>query len=121
LPSAIVGIVCIIGSWLDIFIEVPKTNPQNPDKSGARFHDMENTMRTANAVAIAGGAVTVALIDFLIESKFLAPDNARAILTEAKTRLQPFMTTTTASGGIVMNTDATEAARIIGELYGTIS
>jgi hypothetical protein len=121
LPSAIVGIVCIIGSWLDIFIEVPKTNPQNPDKSGARFHDMENTMRTANAVAIAGGAVSVALIDFLIESKFLAPDNARAILTEAKTRLQPFMTTTTASGGIVMNTDATEAARIIGELYGTIA
>ncbi len=64
-------------------------------------------MYNANAVAIAGGAIAIALIDRLIAKKLLTADEARVILTNAQTRLQPFLDVP----------DAVEGARIIGGVF----
>jgi hypothetical protein len=78
-------------------------------------------MRNAIAVAIAGGAVSVALIEFLTKTGVLTRDDAREILTDAKTRLGPFMTITTPTGVDINNGNAIEASRIIGDLYNAVA
>jgi hypothetical protein len=82
--------------------------------------DGENAMRRALAVAIAGGAVSVALVDFLTKSDILTPDNAREILAAAQTRLEHVLMVTTPTGVDVKNPDAVEAIRIIGELHSAV-
>lgn len=62
--------------------------------------------KTELSVAIAGGAIAVALIDNLVRQNLLTPETG-AILTDAQARLQPFLT----------SPDAVEAARIISGLF----
>jgi len=69
-------------------------------------------MRTANAVAIAGGTVAAALLDVLIEKGILTEGDAMAVCLTAQTELVPY----TGNGG-----DAVEAARIIGEVYSRLA
>jgi hypothetical protein len=82
-------------------------------------------MRNASAVAIAGGAVSAALIDWMIKSNFITPDAARTILTNALTRLRPFERMLRTGAGpaanVIPTPDVIEAERIIGELFGGIS
>jgi hypothetical protein len=59
------------------------------------------------AIAIAGGAIAIALIDNLIERGVLTTENGRDVLAEAQRRLAPFTS----------NADATEADRIISKLF----
>ncbi len=65
-------------------------------------------MRTANAVAIAGGAIAASLLDMLIEREVITDADAAAICDAAQKSLLPY----TGNGG-----DAVEAARIVGEAY----
>jgi len=62
---------------------------------------------TVNAIAIAGGAVAVSLVDALIEQKILTPESGAYILMRAQDRLIPHLE----------NPDAARAAKIIGELF----
>ena len=62
-------------------------------------------MRTGNDIAIAGGAVALALIDHLVKSGKLTTDDAKAILTAAQARVRIFPT-------------ENEAALVVGEIYG---
>jgi hypothetical protein len=78
-------------------------------------------MWNAMSIAIAGGAVSVALIEFLTTTGVLTRDDAREILTDAKTRLGPFMSITTPTGVALNNPDAVNAARIIAELYNSVA
>jgi hypothetical protein len=78
-------------------------------------------MRKALAVAIAGGALSVALVDFLSKTDVLTPNNAREILTDARTRLERILMSTTATGANIKNPDAIEAIRIISELYKAVA
>jgi hypothetical protein len=64
-------------------------------------------MRTANAVAIAGGALVAILLEKLIERGALTPADAQSICAEAQKSLLPY----TGNGG-----DAVEGARIISEI-----
>ncbi len=68
-------------------------------------------MENANSIAIAGGAVAVALIDRLVAGRILSASDARGVLTEAQRRLEPF----------VMNSDAAAAARIVSDLFQGLS
>jgi hypothetical protein len=78
-------------------------------------------MWNAMSIAIAGGAVSVALIEFLTKTDVLTRDDAREILIDAKTRLGPLMSITTPTGADLRNPDAVNAARIIAELYNSVA
>jgi hypothetical protein len=71
------------------------------------------TMPTINseaspiAIAIAVGAIAIALLDNLIERGVLTTENGRDVLAEAQRRLIPFTN----------NADVTEADRVIGSLF----
>lgn len=81
--------------------------------------------RNATAIAIAGGAVAVALIDALTKNNMLTADTARKILTDAKARLKPHETMLPEGGGpggnVIPNPDVIEAERIIGDLFKGLS
>jgi hypothetical protein len=59
------------------------------------------------AIAIAGGAIAIALLDNLIERGVLTSENGRDVFAEAQRRLVPFTD----------NADVTEAERIISCLF----
>jgi hypothetical protein len=71
------------------------------------------------SVAIAGGAVSVALIEFLTKTGVLTRDDAREILTDAKTRLGPLMSITTPTDVDLKNPNAVDAAWII--VYNSVT
>jgi hypothetical protein len=60
-------------------------------------------------------------MDWMIKAKFLATDGARAILTDAQTRLRPLETMIAPGAGPasnpIINGDVIEAHKIIGELF----
>jgi hypothetical protein len=62
-------------------------------------------LRTAEHIAIAGGAVAGALLDALVKKNIFTHAEARTVMDAAYTRLQPFMGTA----------DGATAGRIIGE------
>jgi hypothetical protein len=68
-------------------------------------------LRTADHIAIAGGAVAAALLDALVTKKVLTVAEAKAVMDDAHTRLRPFMTTA----------DGAESGRIISEWRGRIA
>ena len=68
---------------------------------------MSNQTISANSSAIAGGAISVSLIDTLVEKGVLTKDDALSILREAQSKLQPFLSVP----------DAALAANIINSLY----
>ena len=68
------------------------------------------TVRTANHFAIAGGALSAALIDALVKNGSLSSDEASLVIRDAQNRLGSFI------GPGTVGTDAAEASRIIGEL-----
>jgi hypothetical protein len=65
-------------------------------------------MRTAADLGIGGGAVALALLDHLITKNILSPADARAILGDAQKRAMIF-------------SDGTEGARVVGEIYASLS
>jgi hypothetical protein len=66
-----------------------------------------NSEPTPIAIAIAGGAIAIALLDNLIERGVLTTENGRDVLAEAQRRLVPFTD----------NADVANAGRIISSLF----
>ena len=67
-------------------------------------------VRTAYAMAAAGGAISTALTDALVKKGILTNTEAREVLSDAQNRLGPFI------GLGAAGADAAEGSRIIGEL-----
>jgi hypothetical protein len=68
-----------------------------------------NSEPTPIAIAVAGGAIAIALLDNLIERGVLTTENGRDVLADAQRRLVAF----------INNADFTEADRVIrGLLQG---
>jgi hypothetical protein len=72
-------------------------------------------MRSANAVAIAGAAISAALFDALVEKNILTTSEALSILEAAQNKITPYL------GAPLRTDDPVEAARIIGEMYGRLA
>ena len=64
-------------------------------------------MRTAADIGMAGGAIALALVKYLIYNGDLSPTQAKAIMTDAQKGLTDFP-------------DSVEAARVIRDIYERI-
>jgi hypothetical protein len=74
---------------------------------GARTMPTINSEASPIAIAIAGGAIAIALLDNLIERGVLTTENGRDVLAEAQRRLVAFTN----------NADVSEADRVISCLF----